>query len=106
VHHPKLVATLSRMEQNIEAPLAPKRLAGLAGISVRQLERLFAQHLHTTVKKRYLQIRIERARLLLRQTTMPVSEIALATGFSTPMHFSRTYREQFGLTPRQERMVD
>jgi transcriptional regulator GlxA family with amidase domain len=106
VHHPKLVATLSRMEQNIEAPLAPKRLAGLAGISVRQLERLFAQHLHTTLRKRYLQIRTERARLLLRQTTMPVGEIALATGFSSPMHFSRTYRGQFGLTPRQERMVD
>jgi transcriptional regulator GlxA family with amidase domain len=106
VHHPKLVATLSRMEQNIEAPLAPRRLAGLADISVRQLERLFSQHLHTTIKQRYLQLRLERAKLLLSQTTMAVSEIALATGFSTPMHFSRTYRQQFGLTPRQERMVD
>ncbi|WP_456635336.1 GlxA family transcriptional regulator [Bradyrhizobium sp. USDA 10063] len=106
VHHPKLIATLSRMEQNIDAPLTPDRLAGLADISVRQLERLFAQHLRTTIKKRYLQIRIERARLLLRQTTMPVGEIALATGFSTPMHFSRIYRQQFGLTPRQERLVD
>jgi transcriptional regulator GlxA family with amidase domain len=56
----------------------------------------FAQHLHTTIKKRYLQIRIERARLVLRQTAMPVSDIALATGFSTPMHFSRTYRGSLG----------
>ncbi len=83
--------------------VAPTRLAELADISVRQLERLFAQHLRTTIKQ---QMRLERAGPLLRQTTMPLSEIALATGFSTPMHFSRSYRRQFGLAPRQERGVD
>ncbi|MGY2843497.1 transcriptional regulator GlxA family with amidase domain [Bradyrhizobium sp. USDA 4509] len=106
VYHPKLVATLSRMEQNIEAPLAPKQLAKLADMSLRQLERLFSLHLRSTIKRRYIQLRLEHARLLLRQTTLPVSQIALATGFSTQMHFSRVYRRLYGVAPRQERSID
>ncbi|WP_454643754.1 GlxA family transcriptional regulator [Bradyrhizobium liaoningense] len=105
VHHPKLVRTLSRMEKNIEQPLSSSRLAELAGVSLRQLERLFARHLRTTIGRRYAQMRLERARLLLRQTTLPVGEVALATGFGSPMAFSRAYRERFGLTPRQDRAV-
>lgn len=105
VHHPKLVRALSRMEENIEQPLSSGRLAEWAGVSVRQLERLFARHLRTTIGRRYAQMRLERARLLLRQTTLPVAEVALATGFANPMNFSRAYRERFGLTPRQDRVV-
>lgn len=106
VHHPKLVVALSRMEGNVEAPLTPRRLARHAGVSVRQLERLFAKYLRTTITRRYAQMRLERARLLLRQTSMPIGEIAAATGYGTPANFSRAYRGQFGLSPRQERLVE
>jgi transcriptional regulator GlxA family with amidase domain len=34
---------------------------------------------------------------------MAIHEVALATGFATPMHFARCYRRQFGLAPREER---
>ena len=78
-------------------------LAKLAGISLRQLERLFAQHLRTTIHRRYTPIRLEHARVLLRQTTIPVAEIAFAAGFATPMHFSRMYKRHFGVTASQER---
>lgn len=105
VHHPKLVETLLRMEKRIERPLAPRDLARLAGISQRQLERLFAQHLGTTINRRYLRMRIEHARILLRQTTLPIGQIAIATGFSTSMHFARTYGRHFGTAPNQERKV-
>ncbi len=105
VHHPKLVETLLRMEKRIETPLAPRELARLAGISLRQLERLFVRHLGTTIHRRYQRIRLDHARVLLRQTTIPVGEIALATGFSLPMHFSKSYRRHFGVPPSHERKV-
>jgi transcriptional regulator GlxA family with amidase domain len=105
VHHPKLVETLLRMEQRIEAPLAPGELARLVGISLRQLERLFAGHLGTTIGRRYQRIRLERARVLLRQTTVSIGEIALATGFAASVHFSRSYRRHFGVAPTHERKV-
>ncbi|MGJ5180192.1 GlxA family transcriptional regulator [Bradyrhizobium oligotrophicum] len=103
VHHPKLVDTMLRMEKRIERPLAPSDLARLADLSLRQLERLFAQYLGTTIHRRYLQIRLEHARGLLRQSTLAIGEVALATGFATPMHFARCYRRRFGLAPREER---
>ena len=105
VHNPKLLETLLRMEQRIETPLSPNELAQLAGVSLRQLERLFAQHIGTTIHRRYVQVRLERAKVLLHQTTIPVGEIALATGFSAPMHFSRSYRRHFGVVPSKERGV-
>jgi transcriptional regulator GlxA family with amidase domain len=103
VHHPRLVETLLRMEKRIERPLAPRELARLSGVSLRQLERLFARHLGTTIHRRYVRMRLAKAKILLRQTTIPIGEIALATGFSTPMHFSRSYRRHFGIAPGQER---
>lgn len=105
VHHAGLVATLSRMEQNVETPLPRERLAAAAGLSVRQLERLFATHLRSTIVRHYARIRLERARVLLRQTTMPIGEVALATGFADAAGFSRAYRRQFGLPPRRERQA-
>jgi transcriptional regulator GlxA family with amidase domain len=103
VHDPKLIATLLRIEQNIETPLAPEKLAKLAGISLRQLERLFARNLRTTIHRRYMLVRLERARVLLRQTAIPVAEIAFAAGFASPMHFSRMYKRHFGVTATSER---
>ena len=105
VHHPKLVATLLRMEQHIETPLAPEKLAKLAAVSRRQLERLFARHLRTTIHRRYMLIRLEHARVLLRQTTIPIAAIALAAGFATPMHFARMYKRHFGMTASRERKL-
>jgi transcriptional regulator GlxA family with amidase domain len=80
-----------------------RKLAQRAGVSVRQLERLFADHLGSTIQARYLRMRLDRARILLRQTTLPVVEVAAETGFVTPSHFSRTYRSVFGRSPRQDR---
>jgi transcriptional regulator GlxA family with amidase domain len=103
VHDPKLIATLLRIEQNIEMPLAPEKLAKLAGISLRQLQRLFARHLRTTIHRRYMLVRLERARVLLRQTDIPIAEIAFAAGFESSMHFSRMYKRHFGVTATSER---
>jgi len=45
----------------------------------------------------------DRARRLLQQSPLSVSEIAFATGFSSAGHFATAYRRAFGHTPRQER---
>ena len=105
VHHPRLVRTLLRMEREIEAPLSPRELAEIAGVSLRQLERLFAHHLGTTIQRHYQRTRLEHARVLLRQTTKSVREIALAAGFLVPTQFSRSYRRHFGIAPAYERKI-
>lgn len=56
------------MEMNIEAPLSTDDLVNLVGVSRRHLERLFKQHLQAAPSKYYLDLRLENARQLLRQT--------------------------------------
>lgn len=101
--HPRLAQVVARMEANIEDPVSPAHLASQAGMSPRQLERLFARYLGRSPKRYYMDIRLERARNLLLQTEMGVMEVALACGFASTAHFSKCYRTAFGSTPYRQR---
>ena len=103
VRHPRLAAVIARMEANLEEPISPARLAADAGMSTRQLERLFRRYLNRSPKRYYMETRLARARNLLMQTEMSIIEIALASGFSSPSHFSKCYRAFYGSTPYRER---
>jgi transcriptional regulator GlxA family with amidase domain len=100
---PKLTEAVSLMEANIEEPLTTDDIAYYVGVSRRQLERLFKQYLSTVPSKYYLELRLNRARQLLQQTSKSIVQISLACGFSSGPHFSSTYRNHFGITPREER---
>ena len=104
ISHAALLKVVARMEQDLETPVAREELARTAGVSLRQLERLFRLHLGRSLGEHYLGLRLDRARDLLRQTTMSVLEIALACGFASASHFSRAYRTRFGHAPRGERL--
>lgn len=101
--HPRLLAAISAMERHLEEPLSGQQIAREVGLSKRQVERLFRGYLGCTFSQHYLELRLVRAQLLLRQTSLPILEIALACGFVSASHFSRSYRERFGRTPRDER---
>ena len=58
-----------------------------------------------TPTRYYLELRLNRARLLLLQTDISVLDVALACGFVSASHFSKCYREQFDKTPRAERGI-
>jgi transcriptional regulator GlxA family with amidase domain len=103
VGHPGLLQVLAAMEEALEDPLPREHLARLAGVSVRQLERLFRGYLGRSIGAHYLALRLEHARRLLRQTSLSVLETALACGFTSAAHFSRAYRARFGNAPRSER---
>jgi transcriptional regulator GlxA family with amidase domain len=103
VAHPRVVAVIARMEDTIEAPLSCFELARQVGLSTRQLERLFEKYIGQSPTKYYVGLRLERARDLLRQTCRPILEIALACGFSSASHFSRSFTKHFGQTPSAER---
>ncbi|WP_306751558.1 GlxA family transcriptional regulator [Paracoccus actinidiae] len=103
VRHPRLAAVIARMEGNLEDPISPAQLAADAGMSTRQLERLFRRYLNRSPKRYYMETRLARARNLLMQTEMSIIEVALASGFSSPSHFSKCYRALYGGTPYRER---
>lgn len=105
VHNPRLLKVLTLMEQHIDTPLSTGQLADQAFISLRQLERLFRRFLGNSPSHYYLQMRLDRARQLLSESDLCVSEVAAACGFCSASHFSRSYRRQFGIPPKAQRQI-
>ena len=103
INHQGLAQALSLMEQNLEEPIDAADLAKRAGLSLRQLERLFQRHFVMTPHRYYLELRLQRARSLLQYGSLPVLEVAVACGFASPAHFSRAYRAWAGKAPISER---
>jgi transcriptional regulator GlxA family with amidase domain len=99
----KLAEAVALMEANLSEPLPTEEIARLVGVSRRQLERLFRQHLDALPSRWYLGLRLALAQRLLRQTSQSVLQIALGCGFASGPHFSNAYRAFYGRTPRDER---
>jgi len=100
---PKLAEAVSLMEANIEEPMTLDELSHHVGLSRRQLERLFQRYLQCVPTRYYLELRLERARQLLLQTSMPIVDISWACGFISSPHFSKFYLDTFSIPPRDER---
>ena len=103
VAHPGVVAALAAMETHIAEPLGRSELAARAGVSVRQLERLFARHIGQTIGQHYLALRLDAAKRLLRETGLSRLDVAVACGFADVSHFSRSFRRRFGQSPVRAR---
>lgn len=99
VTHKGVLAALAAMETQIGEPLPRAELARIAGVSVRQLERLFLAALGRTIGREYLRLRLEGAMRLLRETSLSRLEVAVACGFADVSHFARAFRAHFGLSP-------
>ena len=103
VLQPKLSEAVTLMEANLEEPLSTDDIANLVGLSRRQLERLFKQYLGSLPSRYYLELRLQRARQLLRETHHSIVQVGLMCGFSSGSHFSTAFGALFGNTPREER---
>ncbi|PRB80486.1 GlxA family transcriptional regulator [Pseudomonas sp. MYb185] len=101
--HPKLTQAVILMESNIEEPLTTDEIARHVCVSRRQLERIFKQYLNSVPSQYYLELRLNRARQMLQQTSKSIIQIGLSCGFSSGPHFSSAYRNCFGVTPREDR---
>lgn len=94
------------IETHLSDPaLTPQRIARANAVSKRQLYRLFEPQGYTPARW-LLERRLERCReaLLSQQfARQSIGDIALAHGFTSFSHFSRSYKQRFGITPREDR---
>jgi len=102
---PKLQEVVALMEANLDEPINLDELAAYVALSRRQLERMFQKYLHCSPSRYYLRLRLIRARQLLKQTPISIVELAVLCGFVSTPHFSKCYREYFGVPPSDERSV-
>lgn len=103
---PKLSEAAAYMEANLEEVISLNEIADHVRLSRRQLERLFQKYLHCAPTKYYMSLRLRRARQLLVQTSLPIVDIAFASGFTSTPHFSKCYREHFGASPKDDRRAN
>ncbi|MCP5087114.1 MAG: GlxA family transcriptional regulator [Rhodobacteraceae bacterium] len=99
--NPKIIQIVKLMLENIENPLDLDDLAGSVGYSRRQIERQFKKALGQTPWIYYRNIRVDHGRGILAETDMSISEVAVACGFTSAAHFTRSYKARFGETPSQ-----
>ena len=96
---PLLLEMQALMERHLADPLPLAAMARLLGLSPKRLRHRCRKGLGLLPSEVYLRLRLQRALDLLRGTEMPVTEVALATGFASLAGFSRTFRSRFGVTP-------
>ena len=103
IDSPKLIQIITLMEQAVESPLEISEIADRVRISTRQVERLFREQVGASPKAFYLNLRLARARTLLRQTINPIVAVAVECGFGSTSHFCHAYKRVFGIAPTDER---
>lgn len=101
--NPAILDAVEVMENHVADVLTLPQLAHISGVSHRQLNRLFTEKLGPPTMQYYRIIRLARAQNLLRNSSMQITEIALATGFASSAHFSSAYARHFHVPPSLDR---
>ena len=96
----------SFIEEHLDQNLSIARLARVAAISASHLKTVFKRAMGVPVHEYVIHRRVERARLLLTRGELPVSQVALETGFAHQSHMARSMRRVLGVTPRSLRASD
>jgi AraC-like DNA-binding protein len=91
------------IESHLEQKIGLEALAAIAGLSTHHFARAFHQSMGIPPHSYLLTRRLERAEHMLRETQLPLSEIAVATGFSDQSHLARHFRRRTGMSPRLAR---
>ena len=91
------------IEANIDQKIGIDALARAVGLSMFHFARAFKQSEGVTPHGYLVRRRVSRAKELLAGTDLPLSEIAVAVGFSDQSHCARRFREHVGVCPRDYR---
>ncbi len=97
--HDKLLQAAAFLEARVEEEFDLDACAAHLDLSRRQIERLFHRHLNTTPVRFMNDLRLQRGRALLGETDMKVTEVAVACGYASTSHFSKSFRKKYGVSP-------
>jgi len=96
----RLKQVLAFIEEQLSEDLSLERIAAAAGISASHVKTLFRNAMGIPVHQYVIQRRVERAKTLLIEDRLTITEIALAAGFAHQSHMARHMRRVLGMPPR------
>lgn len=91
------------MSEHLAEEFSLERLASQAGLSRFHFQRLFKAATGVAPSRYHIDLRMEEARRLLRETKMSVVNVALEVGYTNPSHFAQLFRRETGLSPSEYR---
>ncbi|MET4538397.1 AraC-like DNA-binding protein [Arthrobacter bambusae] len=94
---------IDAIDEDPSIPYTLGDLSTIAGISARQLQYAFHDHLGVSPLTYLRNARLDRARQLILTSTLPVSDVAMQSGFNHLGKFAKYYRDRFDETPSGSR---
>lgn len=91
------------IEEHLAEPQSPEKLAEIAALSPFYFQRLFSRLVKRPVNEYIKLRRLAKACGKLEDTTQRILDIALASGFNSHEHFTKTFKHAFGITPEEYR---
>ena len=99
----KILRSIKYLDDNYMTKIRLRTLSKKACMSEGHFTRIFKRVAGTTWKGYALQLRLEKARELLKTGTNTVTEIAMLLGFADLTHFERYFKKETGITPTEYR---
>ena len=87
------------LEENFDSDITVAQVAEAVNLSEGYLQRLYKKEKGISLMDKVLWMRIEKAKLLLENSTLPVIDVAVAAGFNSRQHFSSTFTRLAGCSP-------
>lgn len=103
IEHPKISEALHYLHKNYHTTLDSSELAKIAGMSRQGFHKAFVQQLGRTPGAELRRIRFDKAKELLRQTDLPVNEIAFRTGWGSANSLCIAFKREQHQTPAHYR---
>lgn len=103
LRHPAISKVLSWLASNLDKPIAIDMLHEQARLSANHFRKLFKQATDMSPTQYVQMLRLRKARYLLLTTDKTVQEVGFAVGYEDPLHFSKQYRNCWGISPKQDR---
>lgn len=96
----RLRQVLDYIEGNLSRNISLADIAGIAGLSVSHFKSLFRESMGVPTHQYLIRRRVERAKSLLGEGKLPISQIAVETGFAHQSHLARHMRRALGVSPK------
>ena len=94
---------VSYIQQNFTGKISLKEFGEQFHLSEKYISRYFKEHFHITLSQYITYLRLEHAKQLLQDTDMPVTEVALQSGYQNVSYFIRSFKKTYGISPLKYR---
>lgn len=95
----KLIKLLEYIHNNYMYPISLADLAKQINTSTREVVRIFNKHIDSTPLQYINNYRLQRAKVMLKDTNLTVTEIATKVGYESSSHFTKSFKDKFLITP-------